>query len=60
MDGVELVGAVICSLDGGINGLNLERELSIIEEGVGTIRYALVDVTGEQPDQVFTVTIGAV
>lgn len=57
LDGRGLVVAVICSLNGGYNGRNLERQLSITEQGDGSIRYALIDTTGTLDDQVFTVTI---
>jgi hypothetical protein len=56
--GTDLVAAVICSLDGGYNGLNPNLRLGITPNDDGTIAYELTDESTDSPTvQAFTVTI---
>lgn len=56
LNGAALVRAVICSIDGGYNGLNPNQRLGITDRGGGAIDYTLTDQeTGGV--QTFTVTI---
>lgn len=53
--GAALVRQVICSLDGGYNGLDPNLQLGITEQDDGTILYTLTDPDGDV--QPFTVTV---
>lgn len=54
--GASLVRQVICSLNGGYNGLDDNRRLGITELGDGTIAYTLTDNDGAVEEFVVTVT----
>lgn len=53
--GVDLIAAVICSVDGGYNGLNPATRLGVTHVGGGLINYILTDPEGVVNR--FTVTV---